>query len=136
MGSLVFIIVSLILLGSFYVLTWYETTRGVRLLAPYRSQFDEIVDRMIFIWKHVDLAAFLREEVEHLLRTLLHRAVHVSLKLVRMLERQLTRLIRYFRMRQASLEAPGENAREFVKTLSDFKDGLNSVHPELSDKED
>ncbi len=135
MGPLIAIIIALILLGSFYTLTWYETSKGFRVFAIARTRLDEVVERILFIWHHVDLAAFIREEIQYLGRQALHDLIHYSLKCVRVLERLLTRLIRYFRARQATLEAPREEAREFVKTLSDFKDSLNATHPEISDKE-
>lgn len=135
MVSLIFIIVSIVLLTSFWALTWYEAGRGVRLFGPLRSRLDQDVERIVFIWKHVDLSAFVREEFQHLLRRAGHDFVHFSLMSVRNLERLLTRLMRYFRMRQATEESPRESAREFVKTLSDFKDGLNSVHPAIVDVE-
>lgn len=133
MAPLIAILVSLVLLGAFYLLTWLETERGFRVFAISRTHLDEFVERLIFIWRNVDLAAFIREELQHLLRRLLHDLIHYSLKLVRILERLLTRLIRYFRARQATLEAPREEAREFVKTLSDFKEELSATRPEIKE---
>jgi hypothetical protein len=133
MGSLIFIITALALFGGFFALTWYETAHGVRFFAGKRSELDTQIDRIIFIWENVDLAAFAKEEAEHFLRRVGHDVAHLSLQMVRAVERSLTRLVRHFRTRQAVEEGPRETAREFVKTLSDFKDGLDAEHPAISE---
>lgn len=135
MVPLLLIIVSLVAFGGFFALTWYETTHGVRVLARERAELDRQIGRIIFIWENVDLAAFAREEIEHFMRRVGHDVVHLSLQAVRAVERLLTRLVRHFRVRQAVEEGPRETAREFVKTLSDFKEGLSAVHPEIADVE-
>lgn len=135
MFHIILILITFVLLGGFFLLTSYETEHGVRFYAPFRSRLDRNVEHIKFIWENVDLGAFLRDEVRHLARRIGHDAVHLSLFLVRAVERLLTRLMRYFHMRQAIDTAPRESTRAFVKTLSDFKDGLNATHPEISDIE-
>ena len=136
MAYLIFIFVTLVLLGGFFALTWYETERGVRLAAPLRTRLDRSVEHIAFILTHVDLAAFLREEIRHFARRIGHDSVHLSLVVVRAVERLLTRLIRYLHMRQAVDTTPRESARAFVKTLSDFKGSLKATHPEISNREE
>ncbi|MCR4333542.1 MAG: hypothetical protein NUV60_00770 [Patescibacteria group bacterium] len=134
MISLVFIFVTLGLLGGFLVLTDYEARRGVRVGAAYRERLDHQVERVEFILEHVNLGAFLREEVHHLVARVSHDVAHFSLQSVRATERLLTRAVMHLRSKHSvDATAPRENAREFVKTLSDFKGGLKATHPEISD---
>ena len=132
---LIFIFVSLLLLVGFFVLTSYETRRGVRFYATQRDRLDRIVERTEFIVENVNLGEFLRDEVHHLIGRIGHDIVHFSLIVVRAIERLLTNLVRRLRTHPVVDEAPRETAREFVKTLSDFKDNLKATHPEISDIE-
>lgn len=114
-------------------MTSYEARRGERYFAARRNRLDQTVAQIEFIFQHVDFGAFIREGVRRLLGQLSHFIVHLSLQIVRAAERVLTRLVRYLRSKHSEDTAPGENVREFVKTLSDFKGQLNATHPEVSD---
>jgi len=133
MTYLIFIAIACALLGGFFALTDYEARRGTRYFAPQRARLDENVERIEFIWQHVDLGAFIRDEIRRLAGRLSHDIAHLSLQSVRAIERLLTRLVRYLRSKHAVDVGPRENVREFVKTLSDFKDQLKSTHPEALD---
>ena len=133
MTYLISIGITLALLAGFVVLTGYETRRGVRVLGAQRSNLDRHVERLVFIFDHVDLSAFLRDEIRRLISRLGHDLAHLSLQVVRSTERLLTRLVRHLRSRNAVDPAPRESTREFVKTLSDFKGRLKATHPEISD---
>lgn len=133
MMYLVFIIITLVLLGSFFALTGYEIRRGARYFGVERDRFDHAVEHIALISQRVDLGAFFRDEVRRLLGRLSHDIAHLSLQTVRAVERLLTRLVRYLRSRHGGDTAPSENVREFVKTLSEFKDGLKATHPEVTD---
>lgn len=130
---IVFILVSLLLLVGFFVLTSYETRRGVRFFVLQRERLDRIVERTEFIVENVNLGEFLRDEIHHLIGRIGHDIVHFSLIAVRAVERLLTNLVRRLRTHPIVDEAPRETAREFVKTLSDFKGSLNATHPEITD---
>lgn len=131
MAHLVFIVITLALFSGFFVLTDYEARRGVRFFAVRRERLDQNVERVGFVLHHVDFSAFLREEIRHLVMWVSHAVAHLSLQVVRTVERFLTRLVRYLRSKHAVDTTPRENVREFVKTLSDFKDQLKSTHPEV-----
>lgn len=132
MSYLLIIGVTLVLLIGFYLLVSYETARGVRLFADSRTRLDRGIDRILFIVEHVDLPAFIRDEVRHLVERFVHAVVTISLQLVRAVERLLARLVRHFRTREANMITPRENARAFVKTLSDFKGSLRAPEvPEI-----
>ena len=103
----------------------------MRFFAAKRTRLDENVERVGFIVEHVDLGAFVRDEVRHALNHAGHAIVHLSLQVVRSIERLLTRLVRRLRAQPEIDTAPRETAREFVKTLSDFKDNLKATHPEI-----
>ncbi len=128
-----FILASLAFLVGFFILTSYEARRGMRFFAPLRTRLDEHIAHAEFILTHVDLAAFLRDEMRHAAHRIGHGMVHLSLQAVRAAERLLTRCIRYLHIRQAETAVPRENTRAFVKTLSDFKEKLKATHPEVSD---
>ena len=121
------------LLIGFVALSDYESRRGMRFFAPARSRFDRRVEQVIFIVTHVDFGSFIRSETLRIGGIVGHDIVHFSLQAVRVTERLLTRLVRYFRTRHAVDTTPRESAREFVRTLSDFKGNLKSTHPDISD---
>lgn len=133
MAYLVFVLVALGLLGGFFMLTNYERRRGARFLSDGRARLDRNVEHVEFVLEHIDLAAFLRDEVRHLVGRIGHDIVHFSLIAVRAVERLLTNLVRRLRTHPEIDTAPRETAREFVKTLSDFKGGLKATHPEIND---
>lgn len=135
MTLLIFILVTLILFIGFFTLTYYETRHEMRFCARARAHLDRHVERAAFIFEHVDLGAFLRDETRRLFTRASHDTVHLSLKAVRATERVLTRLVMHLRSRRAVDTAPRENVREFVKTLSDFKGTLKAVHPEVKGEE-
>lgn len=136
MGYLAFLLVTLLALAGFFVLVEYEARRGVRVLAAKRAALDGIVDRAVFIWSHVDLVAFGREELRALLNRGSHTVAHLILRAVRLLERLLTRIVRHLRSTAVESEAPRETAREFVRTLSDFKETLGENRPDVSVSEE
>ncbi|MFA7302591.1 MAG: hypothetical protein WC030_02480 [Candidatus Paceibacterota bacterium] len=131
MAYLIFILVTIGLFVGFFMLTWYEAARGVRVFAPQRARLDNHVKRAEFIVEHVDLKAFVREELRRIVTQAGHALSHLTLRAVRAVERLLTRLVRYLRTEhEVEVRAPGET-REFVKTLSDFKGRLKDTMPEV-----
>jgi hypothetical protein len=130
---LVFLLGTCALLIGFFVMVGYEERVGRRFCTPVRDSLDKRVAQLVFIAAHVDFAAFVREEIRHLARRVGHAIVGSSLQVVRVIERALTRTVRSFRMRYVEHPAPRENAREFVKTLSDFKETLKATPPDISD---
>ena len=131
MGYLFFTVLSIGLLIGFFILTAYERRAGHRYAEAKRAKLDAQVRRAVFIYTHVDLAAFAREESRRLVTRLGHAAVHLSLQLVRTVERLLTRLVRHIRTQHAVEVRPAGETREFVKTLADFKGRLKENMPEL-----
>lgn len=131
MAYLVFIGITLALLAGFFALTNYETRRGMRVFEAERAHLDRTVERVEFILQHVDLGAFLRDEIRRLIARLGHDIAHLSLQAVRSTERVLTRLVRHLRSRHTVDTTPRETARPFVKSLSDFKDRLKATRPEV-----
>ena len=133
MVHLLVILTPLVLLVGFFALVQYETRQGIRFFASSRMRFDQNVERIAFILTHVDFGAFLLDETHRLATRVGHDAAHFSLLVVRAAERLLTRAVRYLRMQHTVDAVPRESMREYVKTLSDFKDGLKATHPEISD---
>lgn len=120
------------LLAGFLGLTQIEAKTG-RRYGAWRTKLDEFVDRMLYIYTHVDLAEFVRDEVRHHIGRTGQAGLHLALTVVRWVERTLTRLMRYFRAHPDVNVAPRETAREFVRTLSDFKEELRTTPREISD---
>ncbi|MEK7145103.1 MAG: hypothetical protein AAB794_04605 [Patescibacteria group bacterium] len=135
MTPLIFILVTIALLGGFLALTDYEVRRGTRFFALQRARLDHTVERAEFIFTHIDFGAFVRDEIRAFVARMGHDIAHLFLQAIRAVERLLTRFVRYMRSRHEADTAPGENVREFVKTLSDFKGSLKATHPEISDIE-
>lgn len=135
MAYLIALALSLALLAGFVALTRYEARRGMRFFAAERARLDEHVEKVEFIVAHVDLAAFARDEARHAMTRLGHAIAHISLQAVREIEHLLTRLVRNLRMRTESAAVPRESTREFVKTLSEFKDTLHATHPDIDSLE-
>lgn len=133
MVYLIFILSSLVLLTGFLLLIGYEEQKGTRIFARQRAQLDENVERIEFILAHVDFGSFFREEAHRIIGCIVHDIAHFSLQAVRATERFLTHVVRYLRTRRAVDITPRENAREFVKTLSDFKGHLEATHPKVPD---
>lgn len=103
---------------------------GTRFFAPQRQKLDKSIARVEFIVEHVDFAAFVREESHRFASIVGHVVAHFSLRIVRSIERLLTRFVRYLRTRHPVDNHPGENTREFVKTLADFKGRLKDAMPD------
>jgi hypothetical protein len=133
-ASVIFLAVALALLVGFAVLTGYETRTGTRFFAERRARFDRDIERLEFIAAHVDFAAFARDEARHAADSVGHSAAQLSLQAVRAVERTLTRVARSLRARHEMSAVPRESTREFVKTLSEFKDTLEAEHPEVPDR--
>lgn len=132
MTYLVVVLVALVLLMGFVLLVNYEKRHTTRFFGEERARFDKHIERIEFIIEHVDLAAFVKDEIRHAMNQIGHIVAHLSLQAVRFVERFLTRLVRHLRMRNENSATPRESTREFVKTLSDFKDTLQATHPDVS----
>ena len=118
---------------GFYILTRQEAQKGVRYFAPRRAALDVQVGRIEFILTHVDFNSFAREEGRRLFGLVSHALAHLSLQLVRSVERLLTRAVRHLRTQhKAAPSVSGGETREFVKTLSDFKGRLKDTMPEMA----
>ncbi len=133
MAYLIVDLIALALVIGFFVLSNYEAQKGVRVFAEKRVRLDAQVARATFILTHVNFGSFLREEISNLAHRIAHDIAHVSLQVVRVIERVLTHLVRYLRAQRATDTVPHENAREFVKVLSDFKGHLETTHPDVPD---
>ncbi len=133
MGHLIFVVITLVLLAGFFVLTNYEERRGVRVFGEKRGVLDAQVEQIEFVLVNVDFKSFAREELHRIYQKVMHTVAHISLTIVRSAERFLTRLVKRIRMERTVDTSTRENAREFVKTLSDFKDQLKETVPEVPD---
>lgn len=97
MAYIIAIVASLILFFGFLLLVRVETGRGTRVLAGFRERLDVRAARLAFIVRHVDWAAFLSHMVRSLSARVAHDVAHATLVVVRVLERMLTRFVKYLR---------------------------------------
>jgi hypothetical protein len=95
--------VTLALLAAFVLLTLVEARSGVRVLAQSRERFDAHVERAGFVLRHVDWGAFINDVLRTFFERALHDIAHGTLIAVRFIERVLTRVVRYLRMRRERL---------------------------------
>lgn len=129
MMYVIFIIASLALLAGFVVLHGCESRRGTRYFSRERSQLDVWVLRVAFMYAHVDFSTFARSEFRRFIGHAGHAAATATLTFVRAAERLLTRMVRTLRTRHAIEAGPRVSARQFVRTLSEFKGQLNVTRP-------
>lgn len=129
MSYLIFILITIALFAGFLALSIYEVQSGSKMFANGRARLDERVEHIEFVLTHVDFGSFFKEEMHRLA----HYIAHISLQAVRFIERLLTNLVRYLRTKHAVDVVPRENAREFVRTLSDFKGHLEETRPKVPD---
>lgn len=123
MSYLFLIVLSIALFSSFLILASYETSRGTRFLAGPRARLDARVARAAFIIRHVDWSAWLRDLVQSGSARLMHDVAEGTLSLVRIIERMLTRTVRYLREQRHAPEQPRVQ-RSFKETVLDLRKRL------------
>lgn len=126
MAYIISILILCAVLVGFLILVEYETRRDIRVCANMRARLDAHATRIAFIITHVDFNAFVRENMQRTAHRTAHSCAHTSLMAVRAAERALTRVVQRLRATRVAETPPRENVREFVRTLSDFKDHLHS----------
>lgn len=97
MAYIIAIVVSLILFFGFLLLVRIETGKGTRVLGGFRERLDVRATRLAFVIRHVDWAAFLNHIVRSVSARVAHDLAHATLVVVRVLERMLTRFVKYLR---------------------------------------
>jgi hypothetical protein len=106
MFYLLLIAISLFLFLAFMALTLMEARTGMRLLAGPRAKLDRQIEKASFVIDHVNWGDFISHLVQSFFVRIAHDIAHWSLIVVRFLERQLTRVVRYMRDRRPNLLAP------------------------------
>lgn len=117
MAYFVAIALPALLLGGFIALTRYEASRGTRLLAGRRSAFDSFVAKAAFVIRHVDWSAFLADTLKTLSTRVVHDIATVTLRIVRVIERFLTSIVRSLRSAKGQREALDERPQFDMRTL-------------------
>jgi hypothetical protein len=97
---IILIAVSLILLGGFLLLVSFERGRGLRIMGDWRNSLDRKVGRAAFVASHVDWGAFVKHLASTFTERVLHDVAHLVLRLVRIMERLLTRIVKSLRERR------------------------------------
>lgn len=109
--------ISCVLLGGFIILTAFERRHG-RLFGATRKRLDRWVGRVTYIARHVDWSAFIKDIVHSTVERVVHDIAHASLKLVRFIERLLTRLVRSLRERRSGFVRQAEGAPQGKRWLA------------------
>lgn len=121
MTALVFFTISFLLTVGFLALVMYEQTHHVRFFENVRTRADR---RIVAFTSHVR-DAHVEEEISRLLRAFTHRVLHditaTALFGVRLVERELTKLVRSIRRKKEVLRSEGS---AYVRTMAEYKHGL------------
>ncbi len=123
---LTLVTISVALLAGFLALTAREVKTGKRMFSGARERLDREAARIFFIVAHVDLAAFLRDVTQQVGKRIAHDAAHLSLVIVRFIERLLTRAVRALRAHQGQAQATQTSTSPFVRSMSDLKQKLRN----------
>lgn len=116
MTYLILIAVSLMLLGGFLMLAAFERSRGLRIAGDFRNRLDKRIARLSFIARHVDWGAFVKHLAGTIFERVLHDVAHAVLRVVRITERLLTRMVKSLRERRG-IGAPEEESEEEAHPL-------------------
>ncbi len=123
---LTLVLISVALLAGFLALTVREAKTGRRMFSAARERLDREAARVFFIVAHVDLAAFLRDVTGQAGKRIAHDAAHISLIIVRFVERLLTRAVRALRAHQGQVQTTQTSTSPFVRSMSDLKQKLRN----------
>ncbi len=132
MGYLIAEVSTVTLFASFFALTQYERVHNVRIFSKYRKQIDIFASNIEFILIHVDFLSYIRDVTRHGFDKSAHDIAHLALQVTRIIEQQLTRVVRYFRARfivrqSMPVSRTNKESSEFVKTIVDFKHELRNT---------
>ena len=113
MAYAIAILLSVALFSGFIALTQFESARGIRVFGSVRNKLDRGTSRAAFVFQHVDWGAF----ANHLMRAgaarVAHDIAHATLVVVRVMERTLTRIVKYLRSRHQEEAAKPEERKRF-----------------------
>lgn len=125
MIALALFIAALVLFFGFLLLTGVEKKRGTRFFSRSRAKLDAKVARVDEALRHVDFSAFVWHLAKDIVGRIVHDIAHVSLIVVRSLERLLTRIVRYMRGKVVAQTPTTETrASAFVETVTYVKKTL------------
>lgn len=111
---------SCILFGGFLVFTMIEARTRTRLLGGMRNVIDTHAGRLFFIAGHVNWTEFLSHTIRAGSARFLHDVAHFFLLVVRFIERQLTRMVRYLRNSRPNVLAPKPSRRSIFATTGTY----------------
>jgi hypothetical protein len=106
--------IGILLFVGFLAVVMYETRRGKRFFEPLRRRLDRQVRLGIFVLTYVDWKGFFRHLFQSLFARMAHDVAHMFLVVVRVVERQLTSVVRYLRDRRPNVLAPKPSREPIV----------------------
>ncbi len=132
-------IASIVLFAGFIALVSYEQRTGRLFLASSRASFDRKIDRGVYVCRHVDILAFLKDTVRSLFGNGLHVVVRMALRVVRFIERRLSNSVHTLHTKFSMYNAPSghpsvPSKSQFIQSISGYKQKLQKEKkpPELS----
>ena len=122
MAYIIAIAIALGLFFGFLLLTRLETSRGARFFGRARAKLDERVGKAAFVVSHVDWSAFTGHLVRTVTARIAHDVAHASLIIVRIVERLLTRMVKYLRSSRPHVAPVADKPRfDMQASLAQFK---------------
>lgn len=118
-----------LLLASFLLLTRYELRNGTRVMAGRRNSLDRVIGQVTFVATHVDFVSFVQSHTRGFANRIGHDIAHIALRIVRTIERLLTRAVRTLRHNKHPIETTAPSDRAFIGALSSFKKEMNETRP-------
>ncbi len=118
---------SIVLFTGFFAFFSYEQRIKKRIiLNKTREEFDRKIEKIVYLYHHIDLLEFLRDTVQLFFERLLHTIVHSALMIVRFFERHLTHIMRilpekfaFYKMPSVKSSTPSKSP--FVQSITDYK---------------
>lgn len=130
MNAVLFFAISFFLFAGFLVLLGYEQAHGKRFCASARARLDRRVDA----FSDWISGAHVEEEVARMLKGFGHRVLHditaTALFGVRVVERELTKLVRSIRRKKEVLRGEGS---AYVRTIAGYKQDLRGEEEQKED---
>ncbi len=123
-------IVSIALFVGFIVFASYEQRAGERFLFAYsREWLDRKIEKELFVCRHVDVLAFLKDTVRLFFEHGLHGTARIALRAVRFIERRLSNLVHILSEKFSLYNAP--SGHPTVKSKSPFIQSISGYKQEL-----
>ncbi len=132
-------VASIVLFTGFIALVSYEQRAGRFFLVSARASFDKKIEKGLYVYRHVDVPAFLKDTTGMFFGNGLHIIASIALRAVRFIERHLSNSVRMLQTKFSMYNAPSghpdvPSKSPFIQSISNYKKELKKEEkpPELS----